>query len=354
MKQLLKWVIPVGGLLLIGMWIGLNWNQFPANEEVSIPVVKKQEVKYDTSVNASVESDTVSSASMSDDILLMEEDSINAEIASMEENTSMVNGTDEVMESTSETSGESNKNNVAPVQSDASNTGVASPKSSVLASKKKLTSEHTVGTSNNKISSPDPSNAAEKRKSTSEQTVGTSNKKISLSDPSVAAGKRKVTPEQSATNRNLTPSPRVVVKADKQVKSNKQEVVSAPLPKKQVVYDSYMSKKQIPVDYLVEVDGTYQPAASGKGVGAATFIVYNRSGKNLKKVNMEVQYLGKGNQLLRKLEMPVTNISADGAVSVKVPANTEADRLVYKVLYVSSALGDFYYEPLHVYANALR
>jgi hypothetical protein len=319
MKQLLKWVIPVCVLLLIGMWIGLNWNYFPANEEVHIPVVTKQEIKPDTAATSSVESDTTSTIFSDGNSLASEEESISAAIAAMDENAMNENQpnedpTDELIESTPLPSDKDEKPQVeqSPVQ----------PKKTI----RQKTTKNVV--------EPSQSVIVRNRNSNTEQTT-------------------------AAANRNLTPSPRVDVKSSQEVKANKEgssntAVANAATTKKQVEPISYMSYKQIPVDYLVEVDGSYKPAASGKGVGAATFIVYNRSGKNLKRVNMEVQYLGKGNQLLRKLEMPVSNISADGAVSVNVPANAEADRLVYKVLYVSSALGDFYYEPLQTYANALR
>src|SRR5688572_3902092 len=67
MKHLLKWVIPTVVLLLVGMWIGLNWHNFPANEEVFIPVVKKNEVKYDTAINSSIESDTAITSTVATD-----------------------------------------------------------------------------------------------------------------------------------------------------------------------------------------------------------------------------------------------------------------------------------------------
>ncbi len=310
MKQILKWVIPVGALLLIGMWIGLNWEHFPANEEVSIPVVKTEEVKYDTAVNASVKPDELDQSTDPDESNLQAtEDSIQTAIESMEANGSDIDET-KVDESITE--------EVTDAEPQPQET-IASPTRKVV------------------------------RKSTN-SSAGVYTKQ------SMPVAKRIITPEQTNrnSNRNVTPSPRTEIRSENTPTSNKEVVQSSTAKKKPAEPLSYMSRKQIPVDYLVEVDGTYQPSASGKGVSAAKFIVYNRSGKNLKKVNMEVQYLGKGNQLLRKVEMPVSNISADGAVSVEVPANTEADRLVYKVLYVSSSLGDFYYEPIHIYASALK
>src|SRR5688572_10171470 len=88
MKHLLKWVIPTVVLLLIGMWIGLNWHNFPANEEVFIPVVKKNEVKYDTAANSSVELDTAITSTVAtdqvsdataDSLLAVEDEPINEE-----------------------------------------------------------------------------------------------------------------------------------------------------------------------------------------------------------------------------------------------------------------------------------
>ena len=308
MKHLLKWIIPVAVLLIIGMWIGLNWNQFPANEEVDIPVVKKGAIKYDTAVHAVEAPATV--AISQDDVLTSTEDSINAALAVMEE---------EVPEA------------IIPspaIDTEAEENDESSPQTNVIAEAREKVTQQTKSTT--------ARNTAQHRKQVVSKTVFAEQ-------------------PRSNANKNVTPSPEYAARSGKAVISNNQEaVVKARAKKKEIVFDSYMSHKQIPVDHLVEVDGSYQPSATGKGVSAAKFLVYNRSGKNIKRVNLEVHYLSKGNQLLRKVEMPVSNISAEGAVSVEVPANTEADRLVYKVLYVSSALGDFYYEPIHIYANASR
>ena len=307
MKHLLKWVIPVAVLLMIGMWIGLNWNQFPANEVVTIPVAKKETVKYDTAIRATEEPATV--VIPEEDALTSTEDSINAALATMEENEPVV-----IAEPGPET--EADEINDLP-----------SAKEDEMIEPRTIT--------------------AQQKKSTLSSRTPKVSKKVTG---------RIVHAEQprAVVNRNVTPSPEATVRSVKEVQSNKKEVAATTKPKNQVVFDSYMSHKQIPVDHLVQVDGSYQPSESGKGISEGKFLVYNRSGKNIKRVKLEVQYLSKGNQLLRRLEMPVSNISADGAVSLEVPANAEADRLVYKVLYVSSALGDFYYEPLHIYANASR
>ncbi len=285
MKHLLKWVIPTVVLLLIGMWIGLNWHNFPANEEVFIPVVQKNEVKYDTAINSSVEDTTTNSSvetepitsSVMDSLYAMEDEKISEEDLTVEQE------------------------EPSTIEPEA----IAAPAPQTAAPKKQLIA---------RIQHTNPEN-----------------------------GRR--------PNQNLTPS---VIKVVEKKPINKPTPKEDVAPKNEIVYDSYMSRKEIPVDNLVKVDGTYKPGESGKGISEATFIVYNVTGKNLKKVNMEVQYLDKNNQLLNKLEMPVTNISAEGSVNVKLPANANANRLVYKVLYVSSALGDFYYEPLTVYASALR
>ena len=289
MKHLLKWVIPTVVLLMIGMWVGLNWDNFPANEVPYVTVEKKYEAKYDTAVNSSVE-DTTLTASVNDEpvsstaidsLYVLEDEQLNHD------------SKDEQL----------NDDNMIPEDEDISKT---TPEVTAIASKRQP----------------------------------------------VVSRFRNVTPENGArSNQNHTYSVAKVIQPKPVDKPAPAETVA---PKKEIVYDSYMSRKEIPVDNLVKVDGTYKPGASGKGVSEATFIVHNVTGKNLKKVNMEVQYLDKNNLLLNKVEMPVNNISADGSVNLKLPANAEANRLVYKVLYVSSALGDFYYEPLRSYASALK
>jgi len=261
-------------LLLIGMWIGLNWENFPANEEVFVPMVQKNTVKADTTVSTTISAETAT-ATVTDSLKSeqgepSDVEEINADMEEPEEEEITI--PDELV--------------------------TASPKPAVVLSTTNANAEHIV---------------------------------------------RK--------NKNLTPS---VKRSQQPVPVAQHATVKEASPRKEFEPESYMSRKEIPVDNLVKVDGTYKPDASGKGVGEATFIVYNRTGKNLKKVNMEVHYLGKANQLLDKMVMPVTNIEADGSVNIKLPANIEADRLVYKVLYVSSAMGDFYYEPLKTYASAMR
>ena len=370
-RKTAQWAIPVVAILLIGIWIGANWNYFPANEGVSVPITnntpteKNGAATYEERNNTLQNTPKNEKANANAQLIPSEPAKIDKPVIEHTEkseenslvdadNNSAIQPSQNAAETIDEPVVKEKRPNNKIVSEDVSQKASVPvvPKTKPIEQKIVKPSASVVKSSEQKTGRPTEEKNA---KPSQERMVRTSAEKIVT--PSNNPSTAKVI--KAGTSRNAGTS-----RANDGVADSKQSGISDRTNavftsgktniRKEIVYESYLSKKQVPVGYLVEVDGNYQKNADGKGVNEVDFTVYNRSGKFINAVSLEVQYLGKNNELLKKEIRKFYNISSDGAIKMEVDSHKNADRVGYKVLYVSSSIGDFYYEPVELFSSASR
>lgn len=355
-KKQMRWAIPVVILLMIGVWIGINWQYFPANEEVSVPLTDhtKREVKnlpnlakVEVPKNATQEVDSPSldsSRAITPGYLPGNEISANEVHHPSSENR------DEFIRPEAEV-----KNPPAYSTEVPRNGTVSTYRETPAIKPVHINKQPSVEA----IASEKSSVKSYRTNPETLRTLALPGSKHVINNPAAKVVRTNSAHDLAAkhpgaqTDRGLFKGTNPVTQYGKEKTTSEVKFPThINVKKEERVFDSYLSKKQVPVDYLVNVDGNFQHTNKGKGVEAVDFTVYNRSGKTLKAVNVEVQYFGKNNEVLSMKVLKFSNISTDGAIKLDAPSHATAEKVGYKVLYVSSSLGDFFYEPVELLTSS--
>ncbi|HUR12665.1 MAG TPA: hypothetical protein VM012_14915 [Flavitalea sp.] len=324
------WLVPLAVLLIVGIWIGTNWQYFPANEEIGVPMTNNSKK---TPVEVNREQPTVADTKPEEKTPEIEKKVATDEIVDEAE----VPGTEL---------------STIDVREPEDGNEVSEPEKNEVPKK---------GSQNKAIlksTTPTPEkNEIAGGRITTDQKNAVRNKNNSdrnkFESARIASNKRTAAPYSDNSQ---------VVQSSGKINSSKENAKGATVAlntgQKNTTSQnepvSYFSSKQVPVDNLVDVDGNFQITGKVNGIGNADITLYNRSGKTLKAVKVEVQYLGENNTVLAKKIVTFTNISTDGAVKYDLASHSSARKIGYKVLYISSAIGDFYYEPVELFSSASR